>query len=113
MKTFYKTLLFLLLSAAVVNPVFAQHKYSQEEVQGLIENAPNAADYPQASAVILLHQKILTVHEDGSSTLDEHLLIKILKHRGKQKYGDQKRKYNAETDSIQVLRAVTYKFGGK
>ncbi len=91
----------------------AQHHYSKADVQDIIANAPSAADYPQASAVILLSQKILTVKADGSSTLDEHLLIKILKHRGKQMYGDQKRKYDANTDSIQVLLAVTHKPGGK
>ena len=53
----------------------AQHHYSEADVQDIIANAPSAADYPQASAVILLSQKILTVKEDGGSTLDEHLLI--------------------------------------
>ncbi len=113
MKSIFKigAVLFLLLFA--VFTVRAQHHYSEADVQDIIENAPSAADYPQASAVILLEQKILTVQEDGSSTLDEHLLIKILKHRGKQKYGDQKRKYDANTDSIRVLLAVTHKPSGK
>jgi len=113
MKFLYKifgALLLGLLASAFAN---AQHRYSEAEVQSLIENAPSSADYPQASAVILLNQKILTIHADGSSTLDEHLLIKILKHRGKQKYGDQKRKYNAESSSIQVIKAVTHKPSGK
>ena len=113
MKSLYKIFGALLLGLLVSVSAKAQHRYSEAEVQDLIENAPTAADYPQASAVILLNQKILTIHEDGSSTLDEHLLIKILKHRGKQKYGDQKRKYNAKSDSIQVIRAVTHKPGGK
>ncbi len=113
MKSILKIGAVLTLLLAAAFPVRAQHHYSEADVQDIIANAPSAADYPQASAVILLQQKILTVHKDGSSTLDEHLLIKILKHRGKQKYGDQKRKYDANTDSIQVVRAVTHKPGGK
>jgi len=113
MKFLYKIFGALLLGLLVSTFANAQHRYSEAEVQDLIENAPSSADYPQASAVILLSQKILTIHKDGSSTLDEHLLIKILKHRGKQKYGDQKRKYNTDSDSIQVIRAVTHKPGGK
>lgn len=106
-----RNLIFILIFLFFISSisVFAQSEFTDEDINNLIKNAPTAKEYPQAGAIVLLHQKVKNVSEDGSSIINEHLVIKILNDRGKGKFGDQKRRFDIDTDSIIVVKAQTYK----
>jgi len=86
----------------------AAREYTDEEVAEMIASAPGAEMYPQAGAIVLLHQKSIHYDADLSAVTDEHLVVKILQDRGKFSYGDIKRRYNTEADSMAVIKAVTH-----
>jgi hypothetical protein len=82
--------------------------YSESDVVDLVAMAPAAEQYPQAGAIVLLHQRVIQYNADKSAVTNEHLVIKILQDRGKDTYGDIKRRYNKDSDSLVVVKAVTY-----
>jgi hypothetical protein len=87
-------------------PVFGA-PLSPEEVRNLVAESPGLAEYPEASAIILYHSKQLTVRTDFFQVMEEHVLVKILQDRGR-RFGDQKRMFDARTDSVEVLLARTW-----
>lgn len=95
----------LVLSASVVS--FAKD-YTEDEIAQMIANAPGPEQYPQAGALILLQQQNVRYAEDYSAVGDELLVVKILQDRGKNDFGDIKRRYNSDSDSLVVIRAVTH-----
>ena len=96
-----------------VGSVRAQTEVTEEMIAGLVQNSPKFSDFPDAGAVILFHQIVLEIKSDGSAVTDEHLLVKILRDRGKQVFGDMKRSYNRKTDSMEVVVAQSRKRIGK
>ncbi len=102
------------IMTAVALTLFAAHAatavqlYSDSAVIALVKNAPTEETFPQAAGVILLSQRITTVNPDRSAVTDEHLVAKVLQDRGRDKYGDVKRRYNRDLDSMIVIKAVTY-----
>jgi Domain of Unknown Function with PDB structure (DUF3857) len=100
-------LMILVIQTCFGGIVFGQEDDTQEIIT-IIENAPPASQYPDAAAVTLKHEKIITVNPDYSSVSEEHLIIKILSDLGKRRYGDQKRRYNSDSDSIVVILARTF-----
>ena len=114
MKILTRTILFLtILGILLPSIVLTQTSYTDEDIKQLIRHAPKFNDYPEAGALILLKQLIVNLHKDGTSTVDEHLLVKILRDRGKTEFGDLKRNYNAKTDSMIILTAQSRKRIGK
>ncbi len=106
-----KKMIFIIAIAAFAllsTNVSAVKLYTDADVAEMIKNAPGEQQFPQAGAVVLLLQRISTVNPDHSATVDEHLVVKILKDRARDEYGDVKRRYNKDTDSIVVIKAVTY-----
>jgi len=95
------------LTVAPAQRCAAAPDLSPEEVQRLVSSAPGAAEYPEAGAIVLYDHKRLTVKPDGSQSLDEHILVKILKDRARG-FGDQKRLYDEKTDSLSILTARTW-----
>ena len=85
---------------------FASITLSTEEVARLVAESPGAQEYPEAGALILYHDKRLVISPDNDQALEEHLLVKILKDRGR-RFGDQKRTFDAKRDSVEVLVART------
>ena len=83
-------------------------QYTEEEVSEMIAGAPGEDMYPQAAAYVLLSQKSIQYNSDFSAVTDEHLVVKILQDRGKNSYGDIKRRYNSDNDSMVVVKAVTH-----
>ena len=79
-----------------------------ERIMEIIQSAPPAAQFPNASAVTLLQEDIVTVNPDYSMQTEEHMVIKILNDLGKARYGDQKRRFDKNTDSIEVVLARTF-----
>jgi hypothetical protein len=98
-------LTFFLLS--MTSPAPGQYDDTEKIIE-LIQNAPPAVQFPDASAVTLLHEITVTVNPDYSSTSEEHLVLKILNDLGKGRYGDLKRWFDKETDSIEVILARTF-----
>ncbi len=96
-------LLSLTVSAAAVTKTF-----SDDEVKAMIASAPKPEQYPQAAGYVLINQHATTFNADGSGVTDFHYVIKILQERGKEQYGDVKEKYNKDSDSVVVVKAVTY-----
>jgi hypothetical protein len=86
---------------------FASISLSTEEVARLVAESPGASEYPEAGALILYHDKRLVISPENDQTLQEHLLVKILKDRGR-RFGDQKRNFDAKSDSVEVLVARTW-----
>ena len=105
-----RTLYFVLIALGMfmVTSLSAQSDSVTLEILELIEQAPPATQYPDASAMTLKHEQITRVNPDFSSVTDEHLVIKIINDLGKRRYGDQKRKYNVESDTIEVVMARTF-----
>ena len=58
------------------------------DIEGVIAAAPDAADYPEADAIILLNQFSHEVTPAGKSRYTSHQLVKILTERGVQNYDD-------------------------
>jgi len=99
----------LVLSISVVS--FAT-EYTEDEIAQMIANAPGAEQYPQAGALILIEQQNIRYAEDYSAVGDELLVVKILQDRARSDFGDIKRRYNSDSDSLVVIKAVTYLVDG-
>lgn len=78
------------------------------EIDSIIKNAPSERDYPDAGALILLDRTTLRVDKDKNTLKERYLVIKILKDRGREEYGDIKQKYDKESCKIETLIARTH-----
>lgn len=58
------------------------------DIEEIIATAPDAADYPDADAIILLNQFSHEVTPSGKSRYTTHQVVKILTERGVQNYDD-------------------------
>ena len=108
MKKLVPIIVIFALALLSVHPAAAVRLYSDDDVAAMVKNAPTQEKYPQAAGVVLLSQRIIKVNPDHSAVTDEHLVVKILQDRGKDMYGDVKRRYNKDFDSMVVIKAVTY-----
>ncbi|MGB5106819.1 MAG: DUF3857 domain-containing transglutaminase family protein [Candidatus Zixiibacteriota bacterium] len=106
-RLFLVTALFAILSMTA--PVMAVTRtFSDDEVKTMIAAAPAPEQYPQAGGYTILNQQATTINPDGSGVTDWHMVVKILQERGKEMYGDVKHKYNKDSDSVVVVKALTY-----
>ncbi|MBU1319519.1 MAG: DUF3857 domain-containing transglutaminase family protein [candidate division Zixibacteria bacterium] len=94
--------------AVMTAGVLYSKEYTVEDVAEMIANAPGPEMFPQAGAAILLQQTTVRFEKDYSAVADEHLVVKILQDRGKNTFGDVKRRYDSESDSLVVIMAVTH-----
>lgn len=108
MKSKIAILVFLMSLSTVMAGTSAVKEYTDEEIAEMIANAPGPEQYPQAGSFVLLQQKSVSYNPDFSAVSDEHLVVKILQDRGKNSYGDIKRRYNSDSDSMVVIKAVTH-----
>ncbi|MBI1927858.1 DUF3857 domain-containing protein [Candidatus Poribacteria bacterium] len=76
-------------------------------VDEMIAQAPGAADYPDADAIILLNQFSHDVLPTGKSRYTSHQVIKLLTERGIQKYDDLAIAYHSTAQNIAVNIAQT------
>ncbi|MBW7997104.1 MAG: DUF3857 domain-containing protein [Candidatus Glassbacteria bacterium] len=96
-----------LLVGLPLNDLNAEVRLDEAEIARIVADAPGLNDYPAAGALILYQGKSLVVLPDGTNELTEHLLVKILQDRGRG-FGDQKRNFDSETDSVAILLARTW-----
>ncbi|MHB2020284.1 MAG: DUF3857 domain-containing protein [Candidatus Xenobia bacterium] len=77
------------------------------------KDAPGAAAYPDADAIILHDVVKVQVRDDGSYDLTEHDAIRILTEDGLQRFGRTQRVYNQATESVSVAKATVWLPDGK
>ncbi len=79
------------------------------DIEGVIAAAPDAADYPNADAIILLNQFSHEVTPSGKSRYTTHQVVKILTERGVQNYDDIAIPHTptAQYITINVARTIT------
>ncbi len=83
-----------------------------QEAEEIIKNSPGPDQYPDAGALILLHEKDLRVGEEGNYEISEHLVVKIFNDRGKKEFGDIKKRFDQRWEKIIVEKARTFKEDG-
>jgi len=82
------------------------------EVTQLIRNAPSAESYPDAGIINILDEDIVEVFDDGRCKETIHVVLKILKDRGKDN-GDIQIGYNSSTETASIIYARTITPEGK
>ncbi|MFH1688705.1 MAG: DUF3857 domain-containing protein [Candidatus Eisenbacteria bacterium] len=90
---------------APVDEGFSQ--WFDTDVAGLVENAPDKEDYPDASALLLKVQETAEVADDGSVVTTRNKLIKVLTLRGRERYGNQSFLFNTELSELSLVKGVT------
>ncbi len=97
-----------LVSAAGESTLAATKVLDDAAIAELIANAPDAKQYPQASAYILADQTIVTVNPDSSAVTDYFAVVKLFQDRARGTFADRKQLYNADAESVVVVKAVTH-----
>jgi len=103
------------LATWILGILFVRHSPAQpvsEEIREIIKNAPSAQNYPQAGALILFDRLKLTVHPDGNTVSERHLLVKIFTDRGKENFGDIIYRYDGKRERAVVEVARTFRPDG-
>ena len=79
------------------------------DIEAVIAAAPDAADYPDADAIILLNQFSHEVTPSGKSRYTTHQVVKILTERGVQNYDDIAIPHTpkAQYITVNVARTIT------
>jgi tetratricopeptide (TPR) repeat protein len=91
------------------NPAFARYGMPPSEADEMIRMIPTDEEaYPKASAVRLLQHRVTQLFEDGSSSSQEHVIVKVLNERGRQEYT----RVQLAGHRPKVLRAVVIKPDG-
>ena len=83
-------------------------EFTDADIEQVIATAPSLQEYPQAGAIILIHQTQLSVNPDHSMVKDELMVVKLLQDRARRQFADIKRRYDADNDSVVVIKAVTH-----
>ena len=78
------------------------------DIDAIIAQAPDAAIYPDADAILLLNQFSHDVLPTGKSRYTSHQVVKILTDRGRQQYDDIAIPYNpmAQYITINIARTI-------
>ncbi|MFQ6043335.1 MAG: DUF3857 domain-containing protein, partial [Candidatus Poribacteria bacterium] len=87
-----------------------EHPYAVEvetDISDILKNAPNADDYPDANAVVLLDAETLDINEDISYEYSNHRIVKIFNEKG-QKFGQVDVPYTVGNDDIEIRHARTF-----
>lgn len=82
------------------------------DVEQIIANAPDASDYPDADALVLLNHFSHDVLPTGQSRYTTHQVVKLLTERGIQQYGDIAIPYQPDAQNIGVNIARTIAVDG-
>ena len=102
-----KRILVSLAVLALATTVGLAEQWFDTDVDGLIENAPDKEDYPDASAVLLKMQEVADVAEDGSVVTTRNKLIKVLALRGRERYSNQSFLFDTERSELSLIKGVT------
>lgn len=86
------------------HPASVRDEIDISEIQ---KNAPNAEDYPDANAVVLLDTETLDINEDISYEYSSHRIVKIFNEKG-EKFGQVDVPYTVGNDDIEIHHARTF-----
>jgi len=106
----------LITSLAVLALVAASapaEQWVDTDVQELMDNAPAAEDYPDASAVFLKLQEEASVAEDGAVTMLRNRLIRVLTLRGRERHANQGFLFNTDEAVLSLVKGVTVRKTGR
>jgi len=79
----------------------------ETDISDILKNAPNAEDYPDANAVVLLDTETLDINEDISYEYSSHRIVKIFNEKG-EKFGQVDVPYTVGNDDIEIHHARTF-----
>jgi hypothetical protein len=97
-----------LLQGLVLITGLALPAASPAAVAAAMKQPADAARFPQAGAVVLLDEAVVTLDARGRTTTEGHVLIKVLQDRAMRQLSDQKIPFRGDSESCQVLLAVTH-----
>jgi len=109
MRRFAAALLILMLAA----PLAWCDQWRDVDVQELMENAPDAEQYPEASALFLKIQKLIDVDDAGAVTTLRNVLTRTLTLKGRENYANQSFYYNADREELELVKGVTVRRTGR
>jgi hypothetical protein len=91
------------------NPVRAQDipKDAALPTDNTYVNTPGASQFPGANAVFLSDDVVFRVSPDGSTTYDEHDIVKVFTPAGVEEHKDLVRVYRSDLEKVEVVRART------
>jgi hypothetical protein len=101
-----------LLGALVLCAGLALPAAEPAAVAAALASPADATRYPQAGAVVLLDETVVTLDAQGRATREGHRLIKILQDRAMRQLSDQKIPFRGDTEACDVLVARTLLPGG-
>jgi len=110
-----KLIILLIFLFLVLSCTFSHLKHEvaiDDEVTQLIRNVPSAESYPDAGIIYILDEGVVEVLEDGRCKETFHMVLKILKDRGKD-HGDIEIGYNSRTETVSIIYARTITPEGK
>ncbi|MDR3671621.1 MAG: DUF3857 domain-containing protein [Holophaga sp.] len=81
---------------------------SPAAITAALKQPADAGRYPQAGAVVLLDEAVVTLDARGRTTTEGHVLVKVLQDRAMRQLSDQKIPFRGDSESCQVLLAVTH-----
>lgn len=99
-----------ILSKDKINLVNIKDK--DRAISEIIANAPPAAKYPQAGALILFCDEKVEITPDNTEVSDLHYVIKILNDRGKQDFSESQIEYDSTYEKVELEYARTIKPDG-
>jgi tetratricopeptide (TPR) repeat protein len=86
--------------------------FENADIKRLVAQAPEAKDYPESGAAILLQDTKRVVYAEGASELAEELLVKVFNNRGIDDFKEYWIAYNGHTQELMVEKAVVLKPNG-
>jgi hypothetical protein len=101
----------LLVLALLVGP--ALPAADPAAVAAALAQPVDAGRYPQAEAVVLLDERVVTLDDRGRAATEGHLLVKILQERALGELGDQQIPFLGDAQSCEVLVARTHLPSGR
>jgi hypothetical protein len=102
-----------LLILALAAPLAWCDQWRDVDVTELMENAPEADEYPDASALFLKIQKLIEVDDEGGVTTLRNMLTRTLTLKGRENYANQSFIYNADREEIELVKGVTVRSSGR
>ncbi|MGH9853752.1 MAG: DUF3857 domain-containing protein, partial [Blastocatellia bacterium] len=86
--------------------------FENADIKRLVAQAPEAKDYPESGAAILLHDTKRAVYDEGASELSEELLVKVFNNRGVDDFKEYWIAFNSYTQELIIEKAVVLKPNG-
>ncbi len=83
--------------------------HSETEIERLIEDAPGASEYPDATGLYLKSVITLTLQKDGTIIEEVYRADKILNQKGRGEFSDLRITYDKEREEVILEEARTFK----